>query len=42
MCSMGGLFFTLDDAGQSYPLMKHHIPWVLAFLVGILTGLYFL
>lgn len=42
MISMGGLFFVLDDAGRPYPLMDHHMPWVLAFIVGILTGLYFL
>ena len=42
MGSMVGLFFVLDDAGRSYPLMNHHMPWVLAFIVGILTGLYFL
>ena len=42
MISMAGLFFVLDDAGRPYPLMNHHVPWVLALTVGILTGLYFL
>lgn len=42
MGSMGGLFFVLDDAGRPYPLMSRHVPWVLAFLVGTLTGLYFI
>ena len=42
MSSLVGMFFVLDDAGRTYPLMNHHMPWVLAFIVGILTGLYFL